>query len=346
MDSCRTIDGEIPESSACGSLDFDVGALEEIEDRLQCVLIDRTDIWTKLFSDSFSLPNHGPARKYRPLSVISAKVRLALRCRSILCEYTRVLRACNGSPVKKSVSCLYAMVSRGASRAWNSKVDQHSRESSTNRRRLPARCRPRRYHSLLCSGLRDIVVSKEQDQQQRQHHDDGHRAHTRTTVKGVCAEIPEGGHSQTQPVSVCLPLCTSTDIQRKEEGGQIRCYSMPKQKEEADNGRGRGRGRDRGRIAGENDVVYIAKGAAAVSSVRCEAMRSASLLAGGFGIIELDVPSDGALLYFTVLHRARLPYLARFLLAPVYALEIELGLIGNRVFSSALAAFSLLYTTY
>ena len=148
---------------------------------------------------------------------------------------------------------------------------------------------------------------KEQDQQQRQHHDDGHRAHTRTTVKGVCAEIPEGGHSQTQPVSVCLPLCTSTDIQRKEEGGQIRCYSMPKQKEEADNGRGRGRGRDRGRIAGENDVVYIAKGAAAVSSVRCEAMRSASLLAGGFGIIELDVPSDGALLYFTVLHRARLP---------------------------------------
>lgn len=39
-----------------------------------------------------------------PRSVISAKVRLALRCRSTLSEKTRVLRARRGSPEKKSVS--------------------------------------------------------------------------------------------------------------------------------------------------------------------------------------------------------------------------------------------------
>jgi hypothetical protein len=39
-----------------------------------------------------------------PLSVISAKVKLALRCRSTLSENTRVLKARNGSPEKKSVS--------------------------------------------------------------------------------------------------------------------------------------------------------------------------------------------------------------------------------------------------
>ena len=40
-----------------------------------------------------------------PLSVISAKVKLALRCRSTLSEYTRVVSALRGSPEKKSVSC-------------------------------------------------------------------------------------------------------------------------------------------------------------------------------------------------------------------------------------------------
>ena len=39
-----------------------------------------------------------------PRSVISAKVRLALRCRSTLSEYTSVLKARSGSPVKKSYS--------------------------------------------------------------------------------------------------------------------------------------------------------------------------------------------------------------------------------------------------
>jgi hypothetical protein len=42
--------------------------------------------------------------KIVPRSVISAKVRLALRWRSTLSEYTKVVSASNGAPVKKSVS--------------------------------------------------------------------------------------------------------------------------------------------------------------------------------------------------------------------------------------------------
>lgn len=41
-----------------------------------------------------------------PLSVISAKVKLALLCRSMFWLYTSVLNALRGSPEKKSVSCL------------------------------------------------------------------------------------------------------------------------------------------------------------------------------------------------------------------------------------------------
>ena len=39
-----------------------------------------------------------------PRSVISAKVKLADRCKSMLSEYTRVLNARRGSPEKKAVS--------------------------------------------------------------------------------------------------------------------------------------------------------------------------------------------------------------------------------------------------
>lgn len=45
-----------------------------------------------------------------PLSVISANVKLALRCRSTLSENTSVLRARRGSPEKKSVSPRYVYV--------------------------------------------------------------------------------------------------------------------------------------------------------------------------------------------------------------------------------------------
>src|SRR6516162_3928218 len=48
---------------------------------------------------------------HTPLSVISAKVKLALRCRSILSENTRVLKARRGSPEKKSVSPRYSDIS-------------------------------------------------------------------------------------------------------------------------------------------------------------------------------------------------------------------------------------------
>lgn len=43
-------------------------------------------------------------RRQVPLSVISANVKLADRCKSMLSEYTRVLNARRGSPEKKSVS--------------------------------------------------------------------------------------------------------------------------------------------------------------------------------------------------------------------------------------------------
>lgn len=45
-----------------------------------------------------------PALSTIPLSVISANVRLALRCRSMFWLYTSVLKAFSGSPEKKSVS--------------------------------------------------------------------------------------------------------------------------------------------------------------------------------------------------------------------------------------------------
>ena len=61
-----------------------------------------------------------------PRSVISAKVRLALRWRSMLSEYTSVLKALRGSPEKKSTSSLCAesahvpfMVPGGAGGATN-----------------------------------------------------------------------------------------------------------------------------------------------------------------------------------------------------------------------------------
>ena len=42
-----------------------------------------------------------------PRSVISAKVKLALRCSSTFSEYTKVLKDRKGSPVKKSVSARF-----------------------------------------------------------------------------------------------------------------------------------------------------------------------------------------------------------------------------------------------
>jgi hypothetical protein len=51
-----------------------------------------------------------------PLSVISAKVKLADLCKSMLSEYTSVLNARRGSPEKKSVSARWEDVLAGAVR--------------------------------------------------------------------------------------------------------------------------------------------------------------------------------------------------------------------------------------
>ena len=75
-----------------------------------------------------------------PLSVISAKVKLADLCKSMLSEYTSVDNARRGSPEKKSVSarCGRQFVETCSIVA----VLIRSRGSPAGRQRLPARCPP------------------------------------------------------------------------------------------------------------------------------------------------------------------------------------------------------------
>ena len=40
----RTVDGEVTQSSACRSLDFDVGTLEKIKDRFKSISVHFADI--------------------------------------------------------------------------------------------------------------------------------------------------------------------------------------------------------------------------------------------------------------------------------------------------------------
>ena len=92
---------QVAERCTGRSLHLGVGALEEVEDRIESVAVDFADIWSLVSTDArhvglYSLPR----------SVISANVRLALRCRSTFSEYTKVLRERKGSPEKKSVSVL------------------------------------------------------------------------------------------------------------------------------------------------------------------------------------------------------------------------------------------------
>lgn len=77
---------------------------------------------------------------YAPLSVISAKVKLALRCKSILSENTSVLRARSGSPEKKSVSPRWYSVSRRHSDRSHWGHDKRFRDTGAGRPRPPARC--------------------------------------------------------------------------------------------------------------------------------------------------------------------------------------------------------------
>lgn len=76
-----------------------------------------------------------------PLSVISAKVKLADLCKSMLSEYTSVDNARRGSPEKKSVSARWKRSVCGhAAQRW--RVELHFQESPGDRRQLHARCRP------------------------------------------------------------------------------------------------------------------------------------------------------------------------------------------------------------
>jgi hypothetical protein len=46
----RTVDGEVAERSACGTLHLDVWVLEEEQNRLEGVAIDFSDIWVLVVS--------------------------------------------------------------------------------------------------------------------------------------------------------------------------------------------------------------------------------------------------------------------------------------------------------
>lgn len=83
---------------------FNVGALEEEKDRSEGFVVDLAHICF------VSIARSAPAGD-GPRSVISANVKLALRCKSTLSEYTSVVSDCRGSPEKKSVSALCVVVS-------------------------------------------------------------------------------------------------------------------------------------------------------------------------------------------------------------------------------------------
>ena len=92
-----TVDSKVSQSGTGSSLDFHIVAPQEEQDGLQCIPPHLVNIY--ICKELFE----APAAEI-PRSVISANVRLALRCRSIFSEYTRVLKASNGGPLKKSVS--------------------------------------------------------------------------------------------------------------------------------------------------------------------------------------------------------------------------------------------------
>lgn len=106
----RTVHGKVAERCARGSLNFDVGTLEQREDGLEGVSIDLSHIChSNEVNISYQLACD---RKHKPCSVISAKVKLALRCKSILFDSTNVVRARSGSPEKKSKSVSKSFSSR------------------------------------------------------------------------------------------------------------------------------------------------------------------------------------------------------------------------------------------
>lgn len=99
----RTVDGQVAQGGACGTLHLNVWVLEQEQDGLEGLAVDFPDICMAGVSGRRGAA--GAQRKVAvPLSVISAKVKLADLCKSMLSEYTRVLNALRGAPEKKSVS--------------------------------------------------------------------------------------------------------------------------------------------------------------------------------------------------------------------------------------------------
>lgn len=137
-----TVHGKISQRGTSSSLNLDVGVLKKEENGLKSIAVNSSYICD---IESARLPNVNCPSYYAPRSVISAKVRLALRWRSILSEKTSVLRARRGSPEKKSVSPRCKSVSGALVSACIS-IDAHSRDIEGGRPQPPARCRRGHYH--------------------------------------------------------------------------------------------------------------------------------------------------------------------------------------------------------
>lgn len=103
-----TIDGKVAQRGTSSSLDFNVVTPEEGQDGLEGLMIDGADVCDQLSTRILRATGAACPRPNAPRSVISAKVKLALRWRSILSEATKVHRARRGSPEKKSVSPRYS----------------------------------------------------------------------------------------------------------------------------------------------------------------------------------------------------------------------------------------------
>lgn len=151
--------------------------------------------------------------QYAPLSVISANVRLALRCRSMLSEKTRVLRALRGSPEKKSVSPRWDLSISGAI-IKGPERNEHFRDTAGGRRLPPARCRreqARKGHR----GIWLVGISKGQDgcivATDR---------HTSTAGGAADAHL-EGGRRAVWTGFSVLGWAVSTDSRRRRSGSCV-----------------------------------------------------------------------------------------------------------------------------
>ena len=81
--SGRTVDSQVAQGGARSPLDLEIGVLEQEQDGLEGVTVDFADICVLLARYD---GGGGGSEGCIPRSVISAKVKLAERCRSMLSE--------------------------------------------------------------------------------------------------------------------------------------------------------------------------------------------------------------------------------------------------------------------